>query len=95
MTVAEAYAHLSLAPGASVAQLHARYRELTRTAHPDHGGTVAAFTRLTEAYMTAKTHAQERRCPTCEGRGSTPQGRGFARVRFPCKACRGTGRAER
>jgi hypothetical protein len=44
---------LGVARGASRQQLTERLRELTRTEHPDHGGSSEAFSRITQAYHQA------------------------------------------
>jgi DnaJ-domain-containing protein 1 len=41
---------LGLAPGATLAQVKAAYREKVKEHHPDSGGNVTEFLRLQEAY---------------------------------------------
>lgn len=41
---------LGLAPGASPEEIHARFRELAKSAHPDVGGSSQAFAALSGAY---------------------------------------------
>lgn len=49
MSVAEAYAALGLAPGASVAEVREAHRRLMQRVHPDHGGSDWLAARLNEA----------------------------------------------
>lgn len=51
----DCYAVLGLRLGATREQVTARLRELTRTEHPDHGGSTERFQRLTRAYHEALT----------------------------------------
>ena len=44
---------LGVKRGATRQQLTDRLRELTRTEHPDHGGSTERFSRLTRAYHEA------------------------------------------
>jgi curved DNA-binding protein CbpA len=44
---------LGLKRTATRQQLSERLRELTRTEHPDHGGSTERFSRLTRAYHEA------------------------------------------
>lgn len=53
----DCFAVLGLRRGASRQQITERLRELTRTEHPDHGGSTARFARLTSAYHEALTQA--------------------------------------
>ena len=49
MSREEAYRVLGLAPGASEIEIHAAYRRLMRTAHPDRGGSNGQAARLNQA----------------------------------------------
>jgi hypothetical protein len=49
MSRAQAYAELGLGEGASAAEIHAAYRKLIKTHHPDHGGSHAKAARLNRA----------------------------------------------
>ncbi|WP_227131730.1 J domain-containing protein [Halorubellus salinus] len=55
--VREAFDALGLSPSADVDAVRSAYRDRVKEAHPDHGGTEDAFTRVREAYATAKAHA--------------------------------------
>ena len=48
------YRVLEVSPGASAEELHDAYRRLVKLHHPDHGGSVEAFERITDAYHKLK-----------------------------------------
>ena len=82
---------LGLTPDASPDAIRAAYRARARTAHPDGGGTVTAFTELNAAAKAALDYAAGTPCPRCAGRGTEPTHRGFSVVRLTCHRCRGSG----
>ena len=55
------YAVLGVKRGASEAQIHAAYRAAVRHAHPDGGGSSAAFEAVQEAYETLRDPAARAR----------------------------------
>lgn len=55
--IASAYRTLGLPRDATVAEVKAAYREKVKDVHPDRGGSEDAFTRVQEAYTTARRHA--------------------------------------
>ena len=56
--VAAAFDHLELPPSASAEEVKSAYRKRVKEVHPDHGGDLAEFRRLREAYATARDHLE-------------------------------------
>jgi curved DNA-binding protein CbpA len=52
------YAVLGVAQGADEAEIHAAYRDAVRRAHPDAGGSAAAFEAVQEAYEALRDPAR-------------------------------------
>lgn len=92
MTRAEALEVLGLGAGASPHEIGARYRDLSRSAHPDAGGDAAAFSRLAEARTVATDAAWDEPCMTCLGAGDVSRFSGFSGIKLTCVDCGGTGR---
>ena len=92
MTPAEAFAALSLTPGASPAAVRTMYRRKAQDCHPDApGGNAAAFNRLALAHATALAYAREEPCPACAGAGKRRVYNGLSHVDLPCAECGGGG----
>jgi DnaJ-class molecular chaperone len=91
VTSAEAFALLELPADANPLAVRSAFRALARKAHPDTGGSLAAFNALKEAYDVAWQAAVEAPCPFCQG-GKVLAGVGFAKVAVACARCAGTGR---
>lgn len=95
----EDLAELGLAAGArpSLLVLKAAYRRRALAAHPDRGGTPAAFAALTAAYqrvfaaLTAEDVAGGS-CAGCRGTGRVEVRKGFVVLNQVCPACHGRGR---
>lgn len=60
MTSREAYALLGLPDGASRDEIKARYRQLIRSVHPDHGGTDYLASRVNQARDTLLGKGEQR-----------------------------------
>lgn len=79
---------------ASPNELTACYRGLSKTAHPDGGGSMEGFVRLRDAYTEAYKHATGLKCSGCLGVGEvavmTPGS--FHSTRRQCRQCKGSGR---
>jgi curved DNA-binding protein CbpA len=58
------YAVLGVRRGADDAAIHAAYRDAVRRAHPDAGGSAAAFEAVQEAYETLRDPARRRSSST-------------------------------
>ena len=56
--VRAAFAMLDLDPGADEASVRSAYRQKVKEVHPDAGGDEVAFRRLSDAYATARNHAE-------------------------------------
>ena len=96
---------------ATVEELKARWRELSRAMHPDrHGSTAeanAAFAEVSQAYAVLSDAKQRKTydagldlltipCGRCGGEGRVYKQKGFAgRVASTCPDCKGTGRQKR
>lgn len=93
MTLTEAFAALGLAPGATPAEVRAAYVALGKAAHPDLGGTVAAFVRHREAYEVASAYAKAEPCQTCKGSATIWVGTSaWSPTRMVCASCAGSGK---
>lgn len=70
--------------------IHKIYKTLARAVHPDVGGATDSWSHLQEAYNVLKDHIERgRKCPTCDGEGSTKRMmRGQVVVRV-CSECKG------
>lgn len=56
----------------SLETIHKIYRTLARVVHPDVGGATDSWSHLQDAYNVLKSHIEKgRKCPTCNGEGST------------------------
>jgi len=55
--VSRAFRTLGVSRDASVEEVKSAYREKVKDVHPDHGGSEEAFSRVQDAYATAKQHA--------------------------------------
>ena len=92
-----AFGVLGLSPGATSAEVKARYRDLARTLHPDAGGDAAEFSKVAQAYREALAEAtvREATCPACGGSGRrNVTSRGFQQASVLCQSCHGSGRSE-
>jgi DnaJ-class molecular chaperone len=74
-------------------EVRVRYRELSRTAHPDAGGDAAEFAELTAQRDAALARIARAPCPACNGSGQEVIARrGPKVVTRLCPECRGAGR---
>lgn len=105
------YRMMGLDRGCTAAELLAKWRELSRTMHPDRLGCTpeanAAFAEVTAAYAVLSDASRRKAydaslnlltepCPKCRGEGRVWKQKGFTgRVASMCKACGGSGRIER
>ena len=91
-----AFGVLGLSPGASSAEVKARYKDLARTLHPDAGGDATKFAGVAQAYREALIDATAREavCSACGGSGRRNVARGFQQVSVLCQSCHGSGRSE-
>lgn len=88
-----AFAALGLPPTAGPLEVKARWRELARQRHPDHGGAAAEFARLHDAYVRAYADALTTPCPACCGSGEYAVAcGGFDALKLPCAVCAGSGK---
>lgn len=91
---------------ATVEELHAAWKRLARTKHPDAGGSAEEWQQVNEAFQTLRDGEKRKLydhymlthfapCPACEGTGEHWQHRGFKRFRNGnCAPCKGTGVTE-
>ncbi len=85
---------LGLTYEATPKEVHARFVELSKTHHPDHGGQLEAFQQLKEAHDEALGLArQPRMCPG-EGciKGKVATRQGFNTTWKACPTCGGKGK---
>lgn len=81
---------LDLQDTASADEVEQRWRELRKSAHPDHGGDADRFDELLKAYRLAKAEASApATCPACAGLGTVPHSSGFHVVMITCPTCHG------
>jgi DnaJ-class molecular chaperone len=74
-------------------EVRARFRELAREAHPDAGGSDAAYAELTLWRDAALIRVARSPCPDCGGSGQEVIARrGFQAVTRTCRGCGGLGR---
>jgi DnaJ-class molecular chaperone len=92
MNATEAFALLRLTPNASPEDIHRRFRQLSKIAHPDGGGTVYAYDQLVQARLAATRYALDDMCPNCAGVGRVLLSRGWQSVMMPCELCGETGK---
>ena len=86
---------MDLTKDARVKEVRSRYREMCFTLHPDRGGTVHEFTKLTLAYQQVLDYAQNAPCAKCHGKGHYfSSTKSYPVMRFRCDMCNGTGRRE-
>jgi DnaJ-class molecular chaperone len=90
--IVAAFRLLGLMPGASPTSVDLMYRRLAPDAHPDRGGTAAAFHSLKAAHDTARAYASGEPCPKCGGSGRAYISSGWAHAAIVCSACGGTGK---
>lgn len=60
LIILDPFRDLGLTPSASIVEVKRAYRSLVMTAHPDKGGSDAAFVRLTRSYEQALAQAEAR-----------------------------------
>ncbi len=105
------YEVMGLDKGATDEELKVRWRELSRSMHPDRlGGTEeakAAFAEVSQAYAVLSDEKKRKAydlglsvttlaCPMCKGEGRVYKQKGFTgRVASPCAKCKGSGRLKR
>lgn len=92
MNATEAFARLGLTPDASPANVHDRFRQLAKTAHPDGGGSIYAYDDLVKARIAAMRHVMDALCPDCAGTGRVLLARGWQSCMLPCARCGETGK---
>ena len=83
---------LGLPTTAAPEEVKARWRELARQHHPDHGGAIEEFQRLHDAYVRAYAEALTAPCPACGGSGECAVLGGFNTLKLTCAVCVGSGR---
>jgi len=101
--MATLYSVLGLPPAATLEELHASYRALARSNHPDAGGDHATFCAVTEAWSVlgdpvrrrayeAELRLTRQACHACKGEGRVYKSVGFTeRASRPCPVCDGEG----
>ncbi len=83
---------LGLTDSATEAQVKDAFRELSKTAHPDAGGTAEAFAELHQAYSQALELAgKPKLCFFCDGKKKIEKKGGFFKLLVDCPSCGGTG----
>ncbi len=83
---------LGLPQDASPQQVKDAYRELSKTAHPDAGGTAEGFQALKQAYEAALVIAlRPKPCVPCGGSGRVLVTKGFNKLKIICADCGGSG----
>ena len=83
---------LGLPATAAPQEVKARWRELARQHHPDHGGAAEEFQRLHDAYVRAYAEVLTAPCPACGGAGEQTVPGGFHNLKLPCEVCAGSGK---
>lgn len=84
--------------------INSAFKSMSKTAHPDAGGTVDEFVRLDHAkHVLLRWVAQKvlrgdepmrvEDCKSCNGKGKVEIRRGFARMTIMCGRCKGSGDA--
>jgi DnaJ-class molecular chaperone len=88
---------LGLNDGATLAEVKARWRQLSLVHHPDrHGGDSAEFNRLARLFEKAKVIASRPIvCPMCGGDTFIATQKGFLAYRTTCPKCNGSGTIKR
>jgi len=92
MTKLTPFEVLGLAHDASPTEVKARWHDIAKAQHPDHGGSPDEFMRLRVAYNEAYEAALLALCPECGGSGAVTVYGGFTHAQLPCPECDGGGR---
>lgn len=80
-------------PGLNASELRAKFLELSKIHHPDHGGTTEDFMALRDEYMKYAKHAVPAdQCPECNGTGKVEVTRGLHKIKKSCPRCKGGGK---
>ena len=72
-------------------EVRSKYLVLSRTIHPDNGGSADAFSQLNDAYDIARRHAENLACTECDGKKEITEWVGFSPVKHRCPRCAGSG----
>lgn len=92
MKMPDYFAQLGLSMLATPAEVRARFLELAKIHHPDHGGQAEAFQALKLAHDEALAFAElPKPCPVCKGTKVEVVKNGFTKLKKMCSACRGSG----
>ncbi len=85
---------MGLLDSAAPSEVKARFIELSKTLHPDHGGSLESFQELRTTYDEAMAIAQQPRLCTAEGceRGKVATMNGFTTTWKNCPTCGGKGK---
>lgn len=80
---------LDLPASATAEDVHKRWRSLSLVLHPDRGGNVDEFVRLTKLRDAALKEIAERVCPLCLGSKKVYRSGGGLHIPFDCPSCMG------
>lgn len=87
MKLSEAIVTLGLPTKYTLLQAKTAYRVKCMEHHPDRGGDINEFVKVTEAYALVTKKYSAEVCPECNGTGKVEKVSGFTTIKLSCPLC--------